>query len=300
MLGTAQRTDATADRAVHVAAGAGDDAAGEGGGIEFVLGVQDQRGVHRLHPRILRLLAMQQVQEVATDGVVVGFYVDGTAVVAPVVPVQQHRAEAGHQLVGDVARARMVVVVLFRRHAAEHGHASAHHVHRVRRRRQLFQRRLHRGRNATQRLQLGLVRNQLGAGRQLAVHQQVGDFLELAGVGQVQDVVATVVQIVAAAAHAAQRSVAGSSAGQGDGLLRLEGRGCGRIVHVFPPKTDGAGYCLFLGGEQCIELLLEGVVADAVIQLFARLHALHHIALMAIAAHRLVDIFGGLVGRTER
>ncbi|KAG1388292.1 hypothetical protein G6F59_016022 [Rhizopus arrhizus] len=124
MLRAAQRADATADRAVHVAAGAGDDAAGEGRGVELVLGVQDQRGVHRLHPRILRLLAMQQVQEVAADRVIVGFHVDGAAVVAPVVPVQQHRTEAGHQLVGDVTRARVVVGVLLRCHAAEHRHAA--------------------------------------------------------------------------------------------------------------------------------------------------------------------------------
>ena len=32
-------------------AGAGDDARGEGRGVELVLGVQDQRGVHRPHPR---------------------------------------------------------------------------------------------------------------------------------------------------------------------------------------------------------------------------------------------------------
>ncbi|KAG1361569.1 hypothetical protein G6F61_014307 [Rhizopus arrhizus] len=94
-------------------------------------------------------------------------------------------------------------------------------------------------------------------------------------------------QVVAAATDAAQRGVAGGGAGQGDGLLRLEGRGCGRIVHVFTPKTDGAGYCLFLGGEQGIELLLEGVVADAGVEALAGLHGLHHVALVAIAADRL-------------
>ncbi|MNI30060.1 hypothetical protein D3C73_838900 [compost metagenome] len=214
-----------------------------------MLGVQDQRSVHRLHPRILRLLAVQQMQEVATNGVIVSLHVDRATVVAPVVPVQQHRAQAGHQLVGDVTCARMVVVVLLRRHAAEYGHAGAHHVHRVRRRRQFFQRSLHRSRNATQRLQLGLVRNQLGAGRQLAVHQQVGDFLELAGVGQVEDVVAAVMQVVATAADAAQRGVAGGGAGQGDGLLRLEGRGCGRIVHVSLRNLMVQGTAYFLAAN---------------------------------------------------
>src|SRR5690606_5069818 len=92
--------------------------------------------------------------------------------------------------------------------------------------------RLDRGRDAAQRLQLGLVRAQLGGIRQLAVHQQVGDLLELAGPRQVEDVVAAVVQVVAAAANRAQRGVAGGGARQGDGLLRLEaGRG-GGIGHV--------------------------------------------------------------------
>ncbi|KAG1437899.1 hypothetical protein G6F57_020074 [Rhizopus arrhizus] len=172
MLRAAQRADGAGNRREHVRTRAGDDACRERGRVELVLGVQVQGDVHRLDPFVAGLFAVQQVQEVAADRVIVGFHVDGAAVVAPVVPVQQHRTEAGHQLVGDVTRARVVVVVLLRCHAAEHRHAGAHHVHRVRRRRQFLQRGLDRSRNATQRLQLGLVRNQLGAGRQLAVHQQ--------------------------------------------------------------------------------------------------------------------------------
>lgn len=85
-----------------------------------MLGVQHQRGVHGLDPGITRLFLMQQVQEMPADGVVVGFHINVVAVEREVIPVQQHRAEAGHQLVGDVARAGVVVVVLFRQHAAQH------------------------------------------------------------------------------------------------------------------------------------------------------------------------------------
>jgi transcriptional regulator with XRE-family HTH domain len=53
------------------------------------------------------------------------------------------------------------------------------------------------------------------------VHQQVGDFLEFAVVGDVEDVVAAVVQVVAGAADGAQGGVAGGDAGQGDGFLGL-------------------------------------------------------------------------------
>ena len=77
-----------------------------------MLGVQVQRDVHGAHPLFAGLLAVQQVQEVAADAVVVGLHVDGAAVVAVVVPVQQGRAQVGHQAVGDVARAGQVVVVL--------------------------------------------------------------------------------------------------------------------------------------------------------------------------------------------
>ena len=59
------------------------------------------------------------------------------------------------------------------------------------------------------------------------MHQQVGDFLELAGGGDVENVIATVVQIVAAAPHGAQGGVAGGGAAQGYGFLRLEANGGG-------------------------------------------------------------------------
>jgi len=54
----------------------------------------------------------------------------------------------------------------------------------------------------------------LRGGRQFLVNEQVGDFLELGLVGEIEDVVAAVMQIVAAAADRAQRSVAGRDAGE--------------------------------------------------------------------------------------
>src|SRR3546814_3806261 len=73
------------------------------------------------------------------------------------------------------------------------------------RRRQLFERGLDRSRQAAQRLQLGLVRGEFGNGRQLAMHEQMRDFLELALRGDIENVVAAVVQVIAAAADRAQR-----------------------------------------------------------------------------------------------
>jgi hypothetical protein len=84
-----------------------------------------------------------------------------------------------------------------------------------------FERFLHDRRQAAQALELGLVRAQLGCGGQRAVHQQVRDLLERRLRGQVVDVVAAVVQVVAAAAHRAQRGIARGGAAECDGLLHL-------------------------------------------------------------------------------
>ena len=164
---------------------------------------------------------MQQVQEMPADRVVVGLDVDAPAAVREVIPVAQHRAEARDQVIRDLARAGGIVIVRLGQHATHRRRAGAHDVHRVRRRRQLFEHRAHRRGNAAQVLELRLVRRELRLVRQLAVDQEIGDLLELAGVGDLEDVVAAVMQIVAAAADAAQRRVAGRDAGQRDGFLRL-------------------------------------------------------------------------------
>src|SRR6218665_1594585 len=67
-------------------------------------------------------------------------------------------------------------------------HAAAQHVHRVRAGRDLFQRRLDAGGHAAHGPEPGFIGAQPGNGGQLAVHQQVGDLLEFADFGDVQDV----------------------------------------------------------------------------------------------------------------
>ncbi len=122
------------------------------------------------------------------------------------------------------------MIVFFRQHAAERGHGAAHHVHRVCRGRQHFQHGFDAGRNTAQGYQLGLVRFQFGDGRQFSVHQQVRDFFEFAGVGDVQNIVTAIVQIVAGFADGTQCGVAGGDAGQRDGFFRLEG--CCLFTHM--------------------------------------------------------------------
>ena len=87
-----------------------------------MLGVEDQRGMHRALVRRRRLPAMEQMQEVRADRIVVGFDVDPAAVVGVVVP---DRSKRGHQPVGDIARARLIMVMSFRQDAAERGDAAS-------------------------------------------------------------------------------------------------------------------------------------------------------------------------------
>ena len=167
----------------------------------------------------------------AADGVVVGFYLDAAAVGAEVVPVEQGGAERSDQAVGDVTGAWCVVVVFFRQGAAQHRDGGPHHVHRVAGRRQGFESRFHAGRQAAQRLEFFLVAGELGVAGQLAVYQQVGDFLEFAGGGEVEDVIAAVVQVVAGATDGAQGGVAGGNTGEGDRFLGL-GKNLQGFAHV--------------------------------------------------------------------
>ena len=154
--------------------------------------------------RRARLLAVQQMQEMRGDRIVVGFHVDAAAVTGEMPPVQQHRAEARHEFVGDVARFRGRMAVSFGQYRSQHRTARAHHVHRMRVGGHQFQRVLHDRRQAAQALQLGLVGLELRGRRQHAVDQQVRDFLEGRARRQVVDVVAAVMQVVAAAPDRAQ------------------------------------------------------------------------------------------------
>ncbi|KIU01597.1 hypothetical protein QU38_00815, partial [Staphylococcus aureus] len=133
-------------------------------------------------------------------------------------------AERGHQPVGDIARVGQVVIVRLGQHAAQRRDARAHHVHRTRGGGNRLQRFLHRTRQPAQLAQLLLVRDQLRRGRRAAMDEQVRDLLELAGLGEIENVIAAIMQVVAGTADGAQRGVAGGDARKRDRLLRLEGR----------------------------------------------------------------------------
>jgi len=109
-----------------------------------------------------------------------------------------------------------------------------------------FQGRAQRRGQAPQCPQARLVLRQFRGAGQVLVNEQVGNFLELAVLRQVQDVVAAIVQVIARAPDGAQRRVAGNDAGERDGFLGL-GRGaggvgaCGRFVRH--RSSGGCGHC---------------------------------------------------------
>jgi len=174
---------------------------------------------------------VQQVQEVPADGVVIGLQFDAAAVVAPVIPVEEDRTEARHQAIGNVPRTHHVVIVLLGKYRTQCRTTGPHDVHGVGGSRNPLQDRLDVGGQSAQSLQLALVRRQLGLGRQFAVDQQVGDFLEIASLRDVQDVVTAVMKVIAGAAHGTEGGIAGGHAGQGNGFLGF-GR-CRCFAHLF-------------------------------------------------------------------
>ncbi|RMS47188.1 hypothetical protein ALP66_02365 [Pseudomonas amygdali pv. photiniae] len=96
----AQCADGCRDAGIQVRKRRRADAGGEGRGIEFVLGVQNQRDVHDLAVQFAGGLVEQQVQKMPADGVFCGGAVDTLAVMTEAIPVADDRRERCEQTVG--------------------------------------------------------------------------------------------------------------------------------------------------------------------------------------------------------
>jgi len=70
--------------------------------------------MHRAHPVRAWFFAVQEMQKMAADGIIVGPGLDALAVMGEVMPVEQHRAQRSQQPVGDIARAGDAVIRLLR------------------------------------------------------------------------------------------------------------------------------------------------------------------------------------------
>ncbi len=167
-------------------------------------------------------MAVQQVEEVPADGVVVGFDVDAVAVMHEVMPVEQHGAKRGHEAVGYVERSPVRVGLRLGLERCEHGDSDAENVHGMSAGRNLLEGELHLLRKAAQAAEMLLVVIELLGGGQLAVEEEIGDLFEGAVRGESKDVVAAIVQIIAIATDSAERCVARGNAGKSYGFLRLE------------------------------------------------------------------------------
>ncbi len=88
--------------------------------------------MHRPLPKGRRFLAVQEVQEMTADRIVVGLDFYAPTGMRKVIPVEQHRTEAGHHPVGKVARLAELVVQVFRKHGTQSGTPGAQDVHGVR------------------------------------------------------------------------------------------------------------------------------------------------------------------------
>ncbi len=248
-FGPLSAADAAGDGGVHVRAGAGDHARGEGRSVEFVLGVQDERGVHGAHPQLRgpacraagagngrrssrRRFPRRYAGRNARSGTSTAASSrsspsGGRRCCAPPRSCDRAAPAAPTPSAEQPVRSTSIGWVLAGMHSRMSWTAAG------------------RPRSA---LQLLLVGRQLGDRRQLPVHQQVGDLLELRGLGEVEDVVAAVVQVVALAPDRAQRGVAGGHAGQRDRLLRLRSDwqrpGVSLIVCV-PLRTARSSFCSY-------------------------------------------------------
>ena len=184
--------------------------------------------MHRAHPLRARRLAVQQVQEVAADRVVVGLDVDALAVDArsdtSTAASNRARPSGGRRcrarrgwlwssFSGSAQPSADTPVRITSIGCADGG--------------QLLEHRLHRGGNAAQRFQLAPCTRRAPA-RSAACHARADRRFPRTRtvVGEIEDVVAAVVQVVAGAADGAERGVACGDAGQGDGLLGLRGGDC--------------------------------------------------------------------------
>ncbi len=140
----------------------------------------------------------------APHRVVVRFDLDPTPVGGVVIPVEQDRPERCYATVRNFPRPDRVLVPSLRQHASQRGQAGTHDIHRMRGGRNLLQNPLHLLGQAAHRAQIFLVFGQFGRVGEMTVNEQVSDLLIFTVLGQILDVIATVMQIVAAVADRAQ------------------------------------------------------------------------------------------------
>ena len=123
------------------------------------------------------------------------------------------------------ARFRNITDVELRLTGSEDRSAGSQDVHRMGCWRKCLECNAHRRGQPALLLQACLVGGKFDAIRQPAVDQQVGDLLEFRDIGELENVIAAVVQIVAGTAHRADSGVPRDGAGQRNRFLRFRSVG---------------------------------------------------------------------------
>ena len=203
--GPAQGADGAGDAGVHVRKGGSADPRSEGGGVELVLGVENQRHIHHAAEQIARRRSLQGGEEVPGDGIFVRLQLRAHAFVAVAVPVVDDGGQGAEQ---PIRHRLLVLEITLRFEIAEHRTARAHDVHRMGRSGNPLQDFEQRLRQAAQRLELGAVGAERFRVRKFAVEDQVRYFLERCAAGEVRDVVAAIGQAGAGLAYRAERGLA--------------------------------------------------------------------------------------------
>ena len=114
----------------------------------------------------------------------------------------------------------------FRRHGAQQRATGPQNIHGCYVSRQQFQATLYRVRQTPQRSEFHLVPVQCRPVWQPFMQQQVRDLFKFTGFGNIQDIVAAVRQVIAAAAYRTQGGIPGRYAGQRNRFLGFETAAC--------------------------------------------------------------------------
>jgi hypothetical protein len=169
-----------------------------------VLGVDDQVGFHCPAIQFGRWPPVQQVQDMRRETGLSGVGIDAFARGVKMVPVEQHRGQAGGK---PNAYGCQIVVLGFRFEVAEHGAPGAQHVHWMAVLRNPFEHFAERGRQSAGLLQLRALGGELFFVRQLADGYKV-EHLFIAGLcRQILNGIAAVVEAVGLLVGQANRGV---------------------------------------------------------------------------------------------
>ena len=204
VLGALERANRAGDARIKIGAGAGDDARGKSGRVEFVLGIENERDLHGVRPLRAGRAAVQQMQKMRGDRFArrrrprcacrcgqSGASREASRAARPAAR-RQSRARLRWLCSSASGRTQPSTETPVRSTSmgcACAGSSSSACFDCVG--------------QAAQAEQACFVGGQFGSVGQLAVDQQVRHFFKLAMRGQVGDVVAAIVQVVAALAHGA-------------------------------------------------------------------------------------------------